>query len=63
MSVEETRKFAKQYMDEQRRILEQHGDKVVKSRYREAVNAAEQTFSVLTRKAATCASEKVRAKA
>ena len=48
MSSDQAKKLAKQFIDDQKQILEAHGDKVVRSKYREAVMGAQRTFEALS---------------
>jgi hypothetical protein len=44
MSNNDVKKLAKRFIDEQRRILERHGDGIVRSKYKEAIAGAQKTF-------------------
>ena len=48
MSSEQAKKLAKQFIDGQRQILEAHGDKMVRSKYRDAVAGAQRTFETIS---------------
>jgi hypothetical protein len=48
MSNEQARKLATQFISEQKRILESHGDKVVQSKYKAAIAGAERTFKAIS---------------
>lgn len=48
MSEAQIKKLAKTFIEEQKRILEQHGDGVAKSKYREAVAGAQRTFQMIS---------------
>jgi predicted DNA repair protein MutK len=48
MSSEQARKLAKQFINEQKQILEAHGDRVVRSKYKDAIAGAERTFQALS---------------
>ena len=50
MSEKELKKFARDFIHEQKRILEEHGDKVVRSKYNDAVTSAEKTFRSISSK-------------
>lgn len=50
MSKTEARKLAEQFMKEQQRILEEHGDRVVKSRCKGAVASVQQIFEAIANK-------------
>jgi hypothetical protein len=47
MTDTEVKKLARQFMNEQKEILEEHGDTVVRSKYKEAVLSAERTFRAI----------------
>lgn len=49
MSKNEAKELAKKYIEEQRRILESHGDTVVRAKFREAVNGAQKTFEMIAK--------------
>ena len=48
MLNDEIKKIAKQFIDDQKRILEEHGDSVVRSRYQDALASAEKTFKAIS---------------
>jgi hypothetical protein len=56
MSTDQVKKFAKQFIDDQKQILEAHGDSAVRSKYNDAIAGAQRTFETLC-----AASEKLRA--
>ncbi len=56
MSTDQARKLAKQFIDDQKQILEAHGDSIVRSKYNDAVAGAQRTFETLC-----AASEKLKA--
>jgi hypothetical protein len=50
MSDTEIKKLAREFIDSQKKILEEHGDSIVKSKYEEAVVSAEKIFrSIVTK--------------
>jgi hypothetical protein len=51
MSRIDTRTLARQFMEEQKRILEEYGDSVVFSKYKNAVTSAEKTFGEMCQRA------------
>jgi hypothetical protein len=53
MSNAQIKILAKQFIDEQKRILEEHGDRVVRSKYKEAIVSAEKTFQKMSAKPAS----------
>lgn len=58
MSRDQLKKFAKQFIDDQKRILEEHGDKVIHSKYKEAIDSAQKTFEAISAKPNTLAAKK-----
>lgn len=50
MSKQELRELAKRFIDDQKHILESHGDTIVRSKYKEAVAAAQKTFEAISAK-------------
>jgi hypothetical protein len=44
MSDKKIRQLARRFMNEQKKILEEHGDRVVRGKYHQAVASAERTF-------------------
>ncbi len=50
MSTEQIRKFARQFIDEQKKILEEHGDAIVRSKYKAAIRSAQRTFEEISAK-------------
>ena len=50
MSSDDIKKLAQQFIDEQKRILEEHGDGVVRSKYKDAVASAQKTFEAISAK-------------
>jgi hypothetical protein len=56
MSTDDTKKLAKQFIDDQKRILEQHGDRVVRSKYKDAIAGAQRTFEAISTASAKLAS-------
>lgn len=48
MSSDQAKKLAKQFIDEQGQILKAHGDKIVRSKYRDAVAGAQRTFEAIS---------------
>jgi hypothetical protein len=50
MSNDQIKKLAKTFIEEQRRILEEHGDGVVRSKYNAAIASAQKTFASMTAK-------------
>ncbi len=56
MSGNQIKQLAKNFIDDQKRILKEHGDGIVKSKYREAVDGARKTFETIS-----AASAKLRA--
>lgn len=50
MSNDQIRKIAKQFIEDQKRILEEHGDSVVRSKYKEAIASAQKTFAAISAK-------------
>ena len=50
MSDREIKKLARLYIDGQKKILEEHGDSIVRSKYKEAVASAEKTFRTIASK-------------
>jgi hypothetical protein len=53
MSKHDAKELAKRFIDEQSRILESHGDSVVRSKYKDAVAGAQKTFEAISAKPAT----------
>ena len=51
MSRIDTRTLARQFMEAQKRILEEYGDSVVLSKYKDAVASAEKTFAAMSHRA------------
>jgi vacuolar-type H+-ATPase subunit E/Vma4 len=50
MSKHEAKKLAEQFIDDQARILEENGDKVIKSKRKKAVASVQQIFQALSSK-------------
>jgi hypothetical protein len=50
MSKHEAKKLAEQFIDDQARILEEYGDKVIKSKRKKAVASVQQIFQALSSK-------------
>lgn len=48
MSKTEARELAKKYIEEQRRVLESHGDSALRSKVKEAVDGAQRTFEIIS---------------
>ena len=48
MSGAQIKKIAKTFIEDQKRILEQHGDGIAKSKYKEAVAGAQRTFQMIS---------------
>lgn len=48
MSTDQAKKLATQFINEQKRILESHGDKIVQSKYRDAIAGAQRTFAAIS---------------
>ncbi len=48
MSSKQIKQLAKEFIDQQKRILEQHGDRIVRSKYRDAVDGARKTFEAIS---------------
>jgi hypothetical protein len=48
MSDARIKKLAKTFIEEQKRILEEYGDGVVRSKYKEAVEGARKTFRMIS---------------
>lgn len=48
MSSEQAKKLAKQFIEDQKQIIESHGDQVVRSKYRDAVEGAQRTFEAIS---------------
>jgi len=46
----QAKKIARQFIDDQKKILEEFGDSAIASKYKDAVTAAEKTFRVLCSK-------------
>jgi hypothetical protein len=57
MSTDQAKKLAKQFIEDQKQILEAHGDKVVRSKCKDAIEGAQRTFEALS-----AASEKLAAR-
>lgn len=53
MSKDQIKKFAKDFIEEQKRILEAHGDRVVRSKYNDAILSAQRTFEAISAKPKT----------
>lgn len=49
MSKNEAKELAKRYIQEQKKVLESHGDSVVRGKFKEAVNGAQKTFETIAR--------------
>ena len=47
-AVKQSRKFAEQFIEKQKQILEAHGDRIVRSKYNDAIAGAQRTFEALT---------------
>jgi hypothetical protein len=47
MTDTQVKKLARRFMNEQKEILEEHGDKIVRSKYKEALLSAERTFRAI----------------
>lgn len=56
MSKNEVKKLAKKYIEDQKQILESHGDSVVRSKYKQALEGAQKTFEILTTSARSAGS-------
>jgi hypothetical protein len=50
MSEQQVKQLAKTFIEEQKRILEEYGDGVVRSEYNDAVASAQRTFAAITAK-------------
>jgi hypothetical protein len=50
MSEKQLKQLAKTFIDEQKRILEEHGDGIVRSKYNDAILSAQKTFASLAAK-------------
>jgi hypothetical protein len=50
MSTNDAKKLAKDFIDAQKRILEEHGDTIVRSKYKDAVEGARKTFLAMSAK-------------
>ncbi len=50
MSKNDVKKLAEQFIAEQKRILEEHGDTIVRSKYKDAIEGARKTFSAISAK-------------
>lgn len=48
MSDAQIKKLAKTFIDEQKKILEEYGDGVVRSKYKDAVEGARKTFRMIS---------------
>jgi hypothetical protein len=48
MSEAQIKKLAKEFIEEQKRILVQHGDRVVSKKYKEALAGAQKTFQMIS---------------
>lgn len=48
MPQDQIKKLARTFIEEQKRILESHGDRVVQSKYKDAVAGAERTFQMIS---------------
>jgi hypothetical protein len=53
MSKNEAKELAIKFIDEQRRILESHGDAVIRSKCKDAVSGAQKIFETLSSKPAS----------
>jgi hypothetical protein len=49
MSNIEVKQLAKKYIEEQKKVLESHGDSIVRGKFKDAVNGAEKTFEMIAR--------------
>ena len=49
MSSEQAKRLAKQFIEDQKQILEAHGDKVIRgAKYKDALAGAERTFQLIS---------------
>jgi hypothetical protein len=48
MSTDQAKKMATQFINDQKQILEAHGDKVVQSKYKDAIAGAQRTFAAIS---------------
>jgi hypothetical protein len=48
MSSNQIKQLAKQFIEEEKQVLERHGDRIVRSKYKEAVNGARKTFEAIS---------------
>jgi hypothetical protein len=48
MSEAEIKKLAKTFIEEQKKILEQHGDGIARGKYKEALAGAQKTFQMIS---------------
>ena len=48
MSEAQLKKLAKTFIEEQKKILKQHGDGVAKGKYKEALAGAQKTFQMIS---------------
>lgn len=48
MSSTQIKELAEQFIEEQKHVLEQHGDAIVRARYKEAVDGARKTFETIS---------------
>lgn len=49
MSKNEVRELAKKYIDEQKKVLESHGDSVARGKIKNAVTGAQKTFEMIAK--------------
>ena len=50
MSKKQLKQLAKTFIEEQKRILEEYGDGVVRSKYNDAIASAQKTFASMSAK-------------
>jgi len=48
MSNQQIKQLAKEFIDSQKRILEEHGDRVVRAKYKDAIADAQKTFQTIS---------------
>lgn len=58
MSDQQIKKLARNYMNEQKKILKEHGDSVVQAKYGEAVASVEKIFRAIAKDAKSTAQAK-----
>lgn len=60
MSNEQIKELAKTFINEQKRVLEEYGDSVVRSKYKEAVQGAQRTFQMINKASRAKADEQIK---